>query len=74
MKNYIYNNKSNLRFAIKGELSTDGETIYYTDSDKNEKEISVAKCFAKFCGMPVEISISSKTQEDLEDTFEIEEG
>ena len=64
-KNYTYNEKINKRFAIKGDLSTDGKEIYYTNSAKEETTISVDKCLSPFKGMTIELSIAMKTEEDL---------
>lgn len=70
MKNYVYGVKSNRRFAIKGTLSADGKTISYVNSDKEEAEIALDKCFSAFRGMPIEVSITTKTEQDLAKGFE----
>ena len=64
-KNYTYNEKVNKRFAIKGDLSTDGKEIYYTNSDKESATISIDKCLSPFKGMTIDLSIAMKTEEDL---------
>ena len=68
-QNYKYNKVTMNRFAIKGELSNDGKTIAYINGDKEEKIISVNKCFSKFCGQPIELIITLKTEENLCDEF-----
>ena len=71
-KNYSYNEKTNKRFAIKGELSADGKEIYYTNSEKEAATISVEKCFSVFKGMPIDLSIVTKAEEDLAEELEEE--
>lgn len=69
-KNYTYGSKTNVRFAIKGTLSPDGDMIDYTNSNGDAATIDVAKCFAPFKGMFVELSIVTKAEEDLSEGFE----
>lgn len=69
-KNYVYNQKTNTRFAIKGDLSADGKTINYLNSDKDNATIALAKCFEPFKGQTIELSISVKENADLEELFE----
>lgn len=72
--NYTYKKNLTEKFSIKGDLSNDGTTISYIDGDKTMNEISVATCFAKFVGEPIELTISVKTVQDLEDEFEEDEA
>lgn len=69
-QNYKYNKSIVEKFAIKGELSEDGRIISYIDADKESKQISLDKCFSKFRGFPIELSIALKTEEDLSGEFE----
>ena len=69
-KNYIFNKLTNEKFKIKGTLSPDGDMIDYTNSDGDAATIDVAKCFAPFRGMFVELSIVTKAEEDLSEGFE----
>ena len=69
-QNYKYKRSTTNKFSIKGELSDDGKEISYVDGDKEEKVISVDKCFSKFRGMPIEFSITLKTDEDLSEEYE----
>lgn len=69
-KNYIFNKLTNEKFKIKGILSPDGDMIDYTNSDGEAATIDVAKCFAPFKGMFVELSIVTKAEEDLSEGFE----
>ena len=69
-KNYIFNKLINEKFKIKGTLSPDGDMIDYTNSDGDAATIDVAKCFAPFKGMPIELSIVTKAEEDLSEGFE----
>lgn len=69
-KNYIFNKLINEKFKIKGTLSPDGGMIDYTNSDGDAATIDVAKCFAPFKGMFVELSIVTKAEEDLSEGFE----
>ena len=69
-RNYIFNKLTNEKFKIKGTLSPDGDMIDYTNSDGDAATIDVAKCFAPFKGMFVELSIVTKAEEDLSEGFE----
>ena len=72
MKNYKYEKNIVEKFSIKGDLSEDGNVITYIDGDKETKTISIEKCFSKFSGMPIELSVAVKSTEDLGDEFEEE--
>lgn len=72
-QNYTYKKNIVEKFSIKGELSEDGKTISYINGDKEECEITVEKCFSKFAGQPIELSLALKTTQDLEDEFEEED-
>lgn len=72
MQNYKYNKTIIEKFTIKGELSDDGKMITYENGDKEEATISVQKCFEKFAGSPIALSIALKTDEDLSEEFEEE--
>lgn len=71
-QNYKYNQVTTKKFAIKGQLSADGKTIFYVDGDKEEKKIEVGKCFEKFGGQMIEVTIANKEDEDLTGKFEEE--
>lgn len=73
MQNYKYNKITTEKFNIKGELSDDCRTIKYIDGDKEEREITVEKCFEKFAGQPIDLTLTLKTDEDLSGEFEEEE-
>lgn len=73
MQNYKYERNTTNKFSIKGLLSQDGETITYIDGDKNEREIALIDCFKPFRGESFDLSISTKTVEDLSEEFEDEE-
>lgn len=73
MQNYTYKKNMVEKFSIKGELSDDGKIINYIDGDKEAREITVEKCFSKFSGMPIELTLSVKYVQDLEDEFEEED-
>ena len=70
MKNYKYEQNTTKKFSIKGELSENGKVITYVDQDKDEKTITVDKCFSKFAGLPIEVAIAVKSVEDLGDELE----
>lgn len=72
MQNYKYNKVTTEKFSIKGELSADGKMISYVNGDKEDAVISVEKCFEKFAGGPIELTLSLKTDEDLSEEFEEE--
>jgi len=69
-KNLTYGSKTNTRFAIKGVLSSDGDVIKYTNTEGEKAEINIEKCFSPFKEMPIEVSIVTKAEEDLTDSFE----
>lgn len=69
-QNYKYNQVTTKKFAIKGKLSDDGKTIFYVDGDKEERIIAVNKCFDKFNGQMIELTIAVKEDEDLTEEFE----
>ena len=71
-KNYKYERNTTSKFSIKGLLSEDGETITYIDSDKNENTIQLVDCFKPFRGGAFELSVSTKSVEDLSEEFEEE--
>ena len=70
MANYKYNQITTTKFSIKGTLTNDGKGIKYINDDKDEKYITIDKCFSEFCGLPIELSISLKTEQDLSDEIE----
>lgn len=70
MKNYKYEKNTVKKFSIKGDLSDNGKVITYIDGDKETRTITVEKCFSKFGGLPIELSLAVKSVEDLEDEFE----
>ena len=64
------------KLTIKGLLSNDGKTIEYesgTGDDKHMAIITIEKCFSKFAGNPIELSIALKDIEDLTEEFEEED-
>ena len=69
-KNYVFNRVMNDRFNIKGELSADGTTVTYINSDKEEATIPVAKILEPFKGEAITLTISVKTDQDLSDVIE----
>ena len=72
MANLKYNKATTEKLAIKGLLSEDATIIKYENEDKDQVEISVDKCFAKFAGQPIMFSIQLKTDEDLTEEFKKE--
>lgn len=72
-QNYTYKKSAVEKFNIKGSLSDDCKTIIYIDGEKEEQLITVDKCFSKFGGMPIELTIAVKSTQDLEDEFEEED-
>lgn len=55
------------KVSVKGVLSDDGTVITYTDENKEEKEITVENCLKVFVGLPIDFSVSVKTENDLSD-------
>ena len=67
-------NKKNLKFKrtttdkiqVKGILSEDGTTVTYEDDNKIEQEIKVADLLNAFINQSIDLSVSLKTEEDLD--------
>ena len=72
MKNRKYERNVTDKIAIKGVLSGDCSYITFINDDKNEEEVSVAKCLKPFANQEIIFTLSNKTTEDLEDKFEEE--
>ena len=68
-KKLKYNQTTTTKFNIQGDLSMDGDIISYVEED-SLVELPVAKCFSKFAGQHITLSISLKTDEDLSGEFE----
>lgn len=72
-QNYKYKKLVNSKFNIKGTLSADGTTLEYINGDDESKTISILDCFKPFRGEAIDVSISTKEEMDLTDSFEDEE-
>lgn len=55
------------KVSVKGVLSEDGTIITYLDEDKTEQEITVVECLKMFTGMPIDFSVSVKSEDELTD-------
>lgn len=64
-KNPSFTRNMTDKFVIKGALSDDGTTITYINEDKEQMDISVARCFKNFCGENIELTIAVKMNQDL---------
>ena len=73
MQNYKYKKLVNSKFNIKGTLSADGTTLEYINGESESKTISILDCFKPFRGEAIDVSISTKDEMDLTDSFEDEE-
>ena len=71
-KKLKYNQTTTTKFTINGTLSMGGDYITYVE-DENIINLPVEKCFAKFAGSEITLSISLKTDEDLSAEFNEEE-
>ena len=54
------------KLSVKGVLSSDGSTITYMNEDKIEKNVKVSDLLSAFCDCPIDLSVSLKSEEDLE--------
>lgn len=73
MQNYKYKKLVNSKFNIKGTLSADGTTLEYINGESESKTISILDCFKPFRGEFIDVSIFTKDEMDLTDSFEDEE-
>lgn len=73
MQNYKYKKLVNSKFNIKGTLSEDGSFLTYINGDSEEKTIDILDCFRPFRGETLDVSISTKEEQDLTDEFEEED-
>lgn len=69
MKNISYKRSCEDKYVVKGVLSEDATTIHVVEKDF-EKDIVLKDCLDEFTGEHVEITIKSKTEEDLLDSDE----
>ena len=72
MKNPTYNRSIVEKFNIKGQLSNDGAEIEFINTDRETEVKSVLNMLKPFFGEFVEITVSTKTMQDLEDDSEEE--
>ncbi len=54
------------KLSVKGILSEDGTTITYTDENDVDQDVTIAALVNAFINQPIELSISLKTDEDLD--------
>lgn len=54
------------KLSVKGILSEDGTTITYTDENDMDQEVTLADLINAFVNQQIELSVSLKTDEDLE--------
>lgn len=54
------------KIQVKGILSEDGIFITYEDDNKIEQEIKVADLLNAFVNQPIDLSVSLKSEEDLD--------
>ena len=73
MQNYKYKKLVNSKFNIKGTLSEDGTYLTYINGDSEERTIDILDCFKPFRGEPLDVSISTKEEQDLTEGFEEDE-
>lgn len=72
MKNPTYNRSIVEKFSVKGQLSADGKEIEFINEDKETEVKSLLNMLKPFFGEFVDITVSTKTKEELEDDFEEE--
>lgn len=61
------------KLSVKGILSEDGTTITYTDENDMDQEVKLADLVNAFSNQPIELTISLKSDEDL-DLIPVDEG
>lgn len=54
------------KIQVKGVLSEDGTTVTYEDDNKVEQKIKVSDLLNAFINQPIDLSVSLKTEEDLD--------
>ena len=54
------------KIQVKGILSEDGTTVTYEDDNKVEQEIKVSDLLNAFVNQPIDLSVSLKSEEDLD--------
>lgn len=54
------------KIQVKGILSEDGTTVTYEDDNKVEQEIKVADLLNSFVNQSIDLSVSLKSEEDLD--------
>lgn len=69
MANYKYNRIQYDTFNISGELSSNGSTINYIDDNEQQASITITTCFNKFKGQPITLTISTKSEVDMSNSF-----
>lgn len=72
MKNPTYNRSVVEKFNIKGQLSNDSTEIEFINTDKETEIKSVVSLLKPFSGEFVEITVTTKITQDLEDDPEEE--
>ena len=64
MANFTYKRTLTDKVAIKGMLSEDGKIVTVTEKD-GEKEVTVQDYIDKFTGNYIEITLQTKSENDL---------
>lgn len=64
MANFCYKRTTEDKVVIKGELSSDGTKVIVTEKE-DTKEILIKNYLDKFVGEYVEITVKTKSEDDL---------
>ena len=71
-----YKKNTTEKFDVKGILDAEAKTVTYQDKDEGEITITIQDYLDKFASLPVQITIQTKSEEELElenDTVKTEE-
>ncbi len=71
-----YKKNTTEKFDVKGILDAEAKTVTYQDKDEGEITITIQDYLDKFASLPVQITIQTKSEEELEledDTVDTEE-
>ena len=62
----IFKRSTTDKLSVKGILSEDGTTVTYTDENDMDQDVTIADLLNAFVNQPIELSVSLKTDEDLD--------
>jgi hypothetical protein len=66
MANLTYKKNTTEKFDCKGYLDDEAKTITFEDKENGEVTITIQDYLDKFASLPVQITIQTKSEEELE--------